>query len=43
MTIATDAVTDTRQVSHDYALQHLFPRLGETGTTAELLALLDKA
>jgi nicotinamidase-related amidase len=40
VTIASDAVTDMDPVSHDHSLARVFPKLGETGTTAELIALL---
>ena len=39
--LATDAMTDMRAESHAHSLAHVFPRLGETGTTREILALLD--
>jgi hypothetical protein len=40
VTLATDAMTDLAAESHDHALTRIFPRLGETGTTTEILALL---
>ena len=40
MTIATDAVTDTDAASHERSVTAIFPRLGETGSTADILALL---
>ena len=40
VTLASDAMTDTRAEAHDYSLAKVFPRLGETGTTDEILALL---
>jgi nicotinamidase-related amidase len=40
VTIASDAVTDPDRVSHDHSLARVFPKLGETGTTEELLVLL---
>jgi hypothetical protein len=30
-------------VAHDYSLAHVFPRLGETGTTQEIIDLLEKS
>lgn len=39
--LVTDAMTDTRQSSHDNSVEAIFPRLGETTTTADLLAALD--
>jgi nicotinamidase-related amidase len=40
VTLATDAMTDLNPVSHDNTIKHIFPRLGETGTTKDILALL---
>lgn len=40
VTLAIDAMTDMRPEAHDYSLQHVFPRLGETGTTQQILDLL---
>ena len=40
VTVATDAVTDLNPVTHDNSVANIFPRLGETGTTDEILALL---
>jgi nicotinamidase-related amidase len=40
VTLACDAMTDFSIESHDHSVQRLFPRLGETGTVAEVLALL---
>jgi nicotinamidase-related amidase len=40
VTLALDAMTDVRSVAHDYSLAHVFPRLGETGSTQEIIALL---
>jgi hypothetical protein len=42
VTLATDAMTDTDPVRHDNSVERIFPRLGETGTTAEILQLLEK-
>ena len=42
VTLAVDAMTDTRAESHDYSVSHVFPRLGETGTTDEIIELLMK-
>jgi nicotinamidase-related amidase len=43
VTLAIDAMTDMRQVAHDYSLAHVFPRLGETGTTQEIIDLLARS
>lgn len=40
VTLPTDAMTDPRAESHDSSVTRVFPALGETGTTAEVLALL---
>jgi len=42
VTVATDAVTDSDPVSHAHAVERIFPRLGESGSTAEILELLAK-
>jgi nicotinamidase-related amidase len=41
VTIATDAMTDRNAESHHNSLTRIFPRIGETGTTAEIISLLD--
>ena len=38
--LATDAMTDRDETMHRHAVERVFPRLGETGTTADVLALL---
>ena len=40
VTLATDAMTDMRPEAHAHSLAHVFPRLGETGTTQEIINLL---
>jgi nicotinamidase-related amidase len=40
VTLATDAMTDMRPEAHDNSVTRIFPRLGETGTTDEILGLL---
>ncbi|HEX7936307.1 MAG TPA: isochorismatase family protein [Paraburkholderia sp.] len=40
---AVDAMTDMHQDAHTHSLTRIFPRLGETGTTQEVLDLLEKA
>lgn len=42
VTLATDAMTDLRPEAHEYSLRHVFPRLGETGSTQDVLDLLAK-
>ena len=40
VTLATDAIADLSPEAHVNSITRIFPRLGETGTTAEILALL---
>ena len=42
VTLATDAMTDRDGDAHRNSIEKIFPRLGETGTTAEIIELLDK-
>jgi nicotinamidase-related amidase len=42
VTLAIDAMTDLRPEAHEYSLRHVFPRLGETGSTQDVLDLLAK-
>lgn len=42
VTLATDAMTDARAEAHDYSVRAVFPRLGETGSAADIIALLDR-
>ena len=42
VTLAVDAMTDMRAEAHEYSLKHVFPRLGETGSTQDVLNLLAK-
>ena len=37
VTLAIDAMTDTRPEAHDYSIKNVFPRLGETGTSREII------
>jgi nicotinamidase-related amidase len=41
VTLAVDAMTDMSPEAHNNSITHIFPRLGETGTTWEIVALLD--
>jgi nicotinamidase-related amidase len=43
VTLATDAMTDLRADAHAYSLTRVFPRIGETGTTREIIDLLEKS
>ena len=40
VTVAIDAMTDMRPEAHDYSIRNVFPRLGETGATQEIIDLL---
>ena len=42
VTLATDAMADRDAATHAHSVEKIFPRLGETGTTAEVLELLAK-
>jgi nicotinamidase-related amidase len=41
VTLAVDAMTDTNSDAHTNSITRIFPRLGETGTAAEIIALLE--
>ena len=40
VTLALDAMTDLRPEAHDHSIKNIFPRLGETGTSQEIIDLL---
>lgn len=40
VSLVTDAMTDLKRDAHDNSVKNIFPRVGETGSTADLLALL---
>lgn len=42
VTLALDAMTDIRELAHEYSIGNVFPRLGETCSTQEIVALLEK-
>jgi nicotinamidase-related amidase len=42
VTLAIDAMTDARLDAHDYSIAKVFPRLGETGATQEIIDLLSR-
>ena len=42
VSLALDAMTDMSAQAHENSVLRIFPRLGETGTSAEILALLDR-
>jgi nicotinamidase-related amidase len=41
VTLAIDAMTDPRADAHAYSITRVFPRIGETGTTPEIIRLLE--
>jgi nicotinamidase-related amidase len=41
VTLAVDAMTDTNADAHDNSVTRIFPRIGETGTTGEIIDLLE--
>lgn len=41
VTLAVDAMTDMSAEAHENSVARIFPRIGETGTTDEVIALLD--
>lgn len=43
VTLAVDAMTDTNPDAHLNSITRIFPRLGETGTTEEIIDLLGSA
>lgn len=42
VTLALDAMTDANPEAHAHSVMRIFPRLGETGTTEEILTVLSK-
>ncbi len=42
ITFAIDAMTDVDAAAHSYSVTRVFPKIGETGTTGEILALLNR-
>ena len=41
VTLAVDAMSDTNLAAHENSVANIFPQLGETGTTSEILNLLE--
>ena len=41
VTLPIDAMTDLKAETHENSVQRIFPRIGETGTTDEIIGLLD--
>ncbi|MCC8950331.1 MULTISPECIES: isochorismatase family protein [Bradyrhizobium] len=42
VTLAIDAMTDARSHAHEYSIEHVFPRLGETGSTQAIIDLVER-
>ena len=42
VTLALDAMTDLRGEAHEYSIRNVFARLGETGSTEEIISLLER-
>ena len=42
VTLAVDAMSDLNPDTHFNSITRIFPKLGETGTTREIIHLLDK-
>jgi len=42
VTLAVDAMTDLNSDAHANSVERVFPRLGETGSTQDIVALLDR-
>ncbi len=40
--LALDAMTDSREESHSYTVKNVFPRVGETGSAQEIIAMLQE-
>jgi nicotinamidase-related amidase len=41
VTLALDAMTDIREQAHEYSIRNVFPRVGETASTQEIISLLE--
>lgn len=42
VTLAVDAMTDMRAEAHAYCVAQVFPRIGETGTSEEIIGFIEK-
>jgi nicotinamidase-related amidase len=42
VTFASDAMSDRSMAAHEHSLQVIFPMIGETGTTEEIIAMLKR-
>jgi len=41
ISFAVDAMTDRQKEAHERSIQFIFPRMGETGSTADIVAMLE--
>jgi len=41
VTLALDAMTDTREEAQEYSIRNVFPRVGERGSSQEIISLLE--
>lgn len=42
ITFATDAMTDMQEEAHQRSIKYIFPRIGERGTTKEIIEMIGK-
>ena len=42
VTLAVDAMTDLREEAHEYSIRSVFPRVGERGSTQDIISLLER-
>ena len=42
VSLALDAMTDVREEAHQYSIRNVLPRVGETGSTKEIISLLER-
>jgi nicotinamidase-related amidase len=42
VSLALDAMTDVREEAHEYCVRNVFLRVGETGSTKEIISLLER-
>lgn len=42
VTLALDAMADSRPGAHDHSIVNVFPRLGETGTADDIISMLER-
>jgi nicotinamidase-related amidase len=43
VSLVLDAMTDVREEAHEYSVRNGFPRVGETGSTKEVISLLERS